>query len=282
VPLWVVTVGERLKQARQAALPKMSAAAFADEVNRRLPGTDFSRETIANMENNRRSVPEDVVRIASNLFRKPMAWFYEGVAAYEPLPPELDYPKVVSPDLSVPVRIAPVGKVEMRVAGTVPAGSDWGDPLQSEWTEFMDAKFGGHGRFLAKVRGDSCFPALLQGDMAVWEADESPRVGTLVLVEETDEYRVTVKELVLEPSGRLSLRAVNRDSDVPSLTQPWRVTAKLVGVERRQPGMPEITLYDPDGLTPAQLIPFSGYQVVKPESIPSTAHVGEPTLERAT
>lgn len=275
---YTVTLGDRLKQARMAVLPKVSGTAFAEELNRRLPGTRFTKAIVANYENNRTEVPEDVVRVAAVLFRRPFNWFYEGVLRVEP-PPDSD----ARPEFAPPVRISPLGKVPLKMAGTVPAGGAWGDPLESEFYELMDAKFDGPKRFVAKVRGDSCYPALQQGDLAVWEVDDLPRYGTIVLVESLPDYGVTVKELVGGADGRPTLRQVNPRADVPPLDRDWKITARLVGVERRQPGMPEITLYDPGGLTVRQLIPFANTQGLRQEDeqgVPSEEAFGTPGVRR--
>ena len=83
----------------------------------------------------------------------------------------------------------------IKYAGVVPCSSEWGDPLSSTETRPIDPKFAGRDRFLAKVVGDSCYPALQQGDLTVWETDNDPPYGVIVLAERTDDHACTVKEL---------------------------------------------------------------------------------------
>lgn len=141
----------------------------------------------------------------------------------------------------------------IKYAGTVPCSSDWGDPLSSSDSRPIDPKFAGKNRFLAKVVGDSCYPALQQGDLTVWETDNDPPYGVIVLAERNEDHACTVKELVYDDqAGRARLNPVNKRYEAPPDDGGWRVIARLVGVLRTTDG-PERTWYWPAGLRPRHL-----------------------------
>lgn len=145
--------------------------------------------------------------------------------------------------------------ITMRYAGEVPASSQWGDPLQSELPIEMEAKFDHAKRFVAKVVGDSCYPALHQGDLTVWHADPSPPYGLIVLAQRSSDQGCTVKQLAHDPRGsRPKLQPINPRYDSPEDGDGWSVIARLVAVVRRVDGM-ERTWYLPDGLRPRHLSP---------------------------
>lgn len=122
---------------------------------------------------------------------------------------------VVHHELLGPPKI-PVGfpLVQMRYAGEVPAG-DWGDPLASE--EFVvDDRYEHPKRFVARVVGDSCWPALRQGDLTVWHHDLNPQYGLIVLAQRKGDHACTVKQLVWDAEdSRPRLAPVNPDYDDP-------------------------------------------------------------------
>src|SRR5437764_828551 len=59
----------------------------------------------------------------------------------------------------------------IRYAGVVPCATEWGDPLSGDEFRPIDYKFAAKNRFLCRVEGDSCSPALMPGDLTVWEID---------------------------------------------------------------------------------------------------------------
>lgn len=191
-----------------------------------------------------------------------------AIAMYEtgsPVPPEV-ISTIVDTFKNIPP--APTGDVveflgdvtppdEVRTilyAGVVPCSTQWGDPLSSEERRPIELKFAGKNRFLCKVSGDSCYPALKQGDLTVWESDEDPADGVIVLAERLEDQACTVKMLDYdEVRGRHVLIPVNPNHQPPDDGEGWRVTARLVGVIRQRRG-PERTWYWPPGLRPDDLL----------------------------
>lgn len=133
----------------------------------------------------------------------------------------------------------------MVYAGIVPAG-EWGDPLASEEFVEVEVKFEHPKRFAATVVGDSCYPALQQGDMAIWHHDLNPPYGSIVLAQRKGDHGCTVKELAYS-EGRPMLLPVNPNLDCPPDGDGWGVIARLVGVIRKVDGM-ERTWYLDSGL----------------------------------
>lgn len=149
----------------------------------------------------------------------------------------------------------PVGfpTVRMPYAGVVPAG-DWGDPLDTEDFIEVEVKFERKGRFATRVVGDSCYPALKQGDIAIWESDPSPAYGLIVLAERKGDHGVTVKELDYDPvAGRPTLEPINDRHDAPPDGDGWSASARLVGLIRNIDGV-EQTWYLPVGLRKRHLV----------------------------
>jgi transcriptional regulator with XRE-family HTH domain len=191
-----------------------------------------------------------------------------AISAYEcdraPVPMEViaairtSFDRVPEPPLEgggvMPLGIPPVDATFAKIlyAGTVPCSKDWGDALAGNEERDIEVKFAGAGRFLASVRGDSCFPALQQGDLTVWQRDEAPPYGVIVLAERLDGRECTVKQLVRE-NGVTRLKPVNPDSSEPFAPEGWLPTARLVGVIWIDDG-PEATMYHPPGIQPKHLL----------------------------
>lgn len=55
------------------------------------------------MENGRRTIPDDVLRVAAHLFGKPLAWFTEGIAGVEPI----SVPATIA-ERRTPFRVEPI------------------------------------------------------------------------------------------------------------------------------------------------------------------------------
>ncbi|RYD70850.1 MAG: S24 family peptidase [Verrucomicrobiaceae bacterium] len=140
----------------------------------------------------------------------------------------------------------------MRYAGEVPA-SEWGEPLQSEIPIEMETKFDAEGRYVCRVVGDSCYPALIPGDLTVWQRDKNPAYGVIVIAEQRNGSACTVKRLAYDAdAGRSRLEPINPRYDSPSDGDGWDVIARLVGVVRNSDG-PERTWYWAPGLRPRHL-----------------------------
>lgn len=163
--------------------------------------------------------------------------------------PDVDKPFEVS-DPGFPVSFP---KVTMRYAGLVPASENWGDPLSSDLPWEVDAKFDHPKRFVCRVTGLSCFPALQQGDVTIWHVDPAPPVGKIVIAQRKGDHGCTVKELGQEAGGRNTLIPINKDSEPPPDGDGWGVIAMLVGIEYEEEDGTEMSLYRPKGISPKLL-----------------------------
>lgn len=144
---------------------------------------------------------------------------------------------------------------ELPYAGIVPCSGTWGDPLDGTESKPIDPDFTGPNRFICRVAGDSCWPALKPGDITVWEKDTSPAPGVIVLAQRMEDSACTVKELGWdEVRSRHVLIPVNPLYEAPPDGEGWQVAARLIGVVRTSEG-PKKTWLEPDGLQPKHLIP---------------------------
>ena len=156
---------------------------------------------------------------------------------------DLDRPRVA---LSHP-------SVSLPYAGDVPCAALWGDPLAAGDFIDVDSQFDHPARFAAKVVGDSCYPALLPGDVTIWHADKNPPYGMIVLAQRKGDHGCTVKVLQYdEQLGRPRLHPVNPASGEPEDGEGWGVIARLVGVLRNTDGLKRSWLLD-TGLRPKHM-----------------------------
>lgn len=200
----------------------------------------YERGTYKNWEYGLSNPPPDVVEKLNTLGLKPET--KGGVSSV--LLQDLDRPMI------------PVGfpLVKMRFAGNVPTSEDWGDPLSS--TEFieLDVKYEHQKRFVAKVVGTSCWPALQQGDITVWHHDNDPPYGLIVLAQRKEDHGCTVKQLVWDNAEkRPVLKPVNPDCASPQDGEGWGIVARLVAVIRKTDG-PERTWYLAEGIRADHLV----------------------------
>lgn len=142
--------------------------------------------------------------------------------------------------------------VRMRFAGLVPCSTEWGDPLESTEQIEVSAQFGGELRFAARVVGDSCYPALLPGDLAIWERDLNPPYGVIVLAQRQGDHGCTVKKLSHD-GQRPRLEPINRAYESPDDGEGWGVIARLVGVERSSEAPARTWFWEP-GIRPEHLL----------------------------
>lgn len=196
-----------------------------------------SRSTVNMMERGERTVrPEVIAAIMTEL-------------PDTPLPPTGDVVPTGSM-LSAPSAI----RWELPYAGTVPCSGDWGDPLEGTELRPVDPDFTGSGRYICRVAGMSCYPALMEGDMTIWEEDRDPAPGVIVLAQRTADSACTVKQLQWSDSNsRYTLVPVNREFEAPPDDDGWEVVARLVGVIRKVNGIKRTWLND-EGLRPSHLV----------------------------
>lgn len=233
-----MAIGDRIRDFRMAKRPKLTQEGLAEIVG-------IGRSRLAQYESGRTEPPRSILKeIAKALDTTVVELEDEQAPA----------PKVVEQSLGPRMAIEIREKVKLPYAGLVPADSDWGDPLESTDTYSVDAKFKGEGRFVCKVVGDSCYPYLKQGDMAVFQRDPGPSQGTIILAERQGDHACTVKLLDWDDHSRRStLKPLNEAYDAPSAAPGWQATAKLIGLEFIHEGV-EMTAYEEDGIRPRQLI----------------------------
>jgi transcriptional regulator with XRE-family HTH domain len=141
----------------------------------------------------------------------------------------------------------------IKYAGVVPCSTEWGDPLSGDDFRPIDYKFAAKNRFLCRVEGDSCSPALQPGDLTVWEIDGGPPYGVMVLAQREEDHCCTVKQyLGGDTLSEPVLRPLNKKHKSPKNDGGWRVVARLVGVIRED--KPERTWFWSPGITPEMLL----------------------------
>lgn len=151
-------------------------------------------------------------------------------------------------DLDRPKIPVGFGMTQMRFAGEVPCGADWGDPLASDEFIEVEVQFEHPRRFAAKVVGNSCYPALRPGDITIWHADMNPPYGLIVLAQRKGDHGVTVKQLEYdEKKARPELVPVNSQAGKPEDGEGWGVIGRLVAVLRNEDGL-RISYYMESGL----------------------------------
>lgn len=238
--------GDKIAIARDSMLPggwsqadlakALKAFAFQDLTEQQLTNR------IGNWETRAKNVPDFEIDCIAEATDIETSWFDDP----EPGPPKRrtfeapeapgDALPAVPADTSValdfPMFPVAFGMVAMRYAGVVPASSDWGDPLDSEIPIEMDAKYFKKNRFVCRVKGFSCYPALQQGDLTVWEVDKEAKAGSIVIAQRREDFGCTVKELIEDRlHGRFKLEPINSKYDSPPDGEGWDVIARLVGID---------------------------------------------------
>lgn len=229
------TPGYKLRAARQSHPERPSQYKVAEQFG-------IKRPTYSAWETGENTPPTSAIRRIAEAWGLPLAWFFDG----QDTPPPYGALPVES-TVDRPRTLASYSPLLIRFAGIVPAGSDWGDPLASEEMIEVDAKFESPKRFAAQVAGNSCWPALVQGDLTIWHSDEAPAPGLIVLAQNT-EGGCTVKELALDENGLMRLVPINTDTHPPPDGDGWKPIARLVGVIRDAGDGIERTWYNPRGL----------------------------------
>lgn len=145
------------------------------------------------------------------------------------------------------------GSRELPFAGDVPAG-EWGDPLESVERVAVWPEAYGERRFVARAVGESCYPAILQGDLLIFQSDKAPPYGKIVLAQREEDHGCTLKQLQFNRAEkRPVLRTVNPFVDDPDETGGWYAVARLIGLEREVDGA-TVRFFHPEGLTAKQLM----------------------------
>lgn len=109
--------------------------------------------------------------------------------------------------------------VKLPVLGIIRAGQ----PIccdqnnYGEW-EFADAKYGDGQHFMLRVQGDSMFPTIPDGSMAIIRIQDTAEKGQIVAFAMDGEY-ATLKRYYPQSNGTILLRADNPLADSYTITQ---------------------------------------------------------------
>lgn len=138
-------------------------------------------------------------------------------------------------------------RVPIPFLGSIAASAkvDWTDPFESEAMEYVPSEMAGRGRYCCRVASDSCYDLLWPGDIAVFQRQDVPRIGAIVMYRDRDR-RITIKQLkhdgtdyILHPLNA-KYEDVKADGDMVGV---------LVGIVREQ-GSRRVTVYDDHGIAP--------------------------------
>lgn len=239
-----LTIAEKLRKLRLHQPFEPSQEKFAQTLG-------ISRAALSKYENGS-PVPEHILQSIAVKVGVPLAWFVDGRDS--PIPDaKMPGRQPKEPDLSSPAILKPRPTLKLKYAGTVPAG-EWGDPLAGDEEIDIDVKLFDERRYVTTVTGSSCYPALLQGDIAIWQQDFNPSPGLIILAQRKGDHSCTVKQLILDREGNFKLRPLNPDFafDLEGF-EGWGAIARLVAVIRHFDGV-EITWHLPAGLRPRNLL----------------------------
>lgn len=163
---------------------------------------------------------------------------------------QANLPPAVLGDVS---RIQPRATVALPYVGELPGG-EWDSPSAVGVQEEVDPKYAGEQRFCAKIRGDSCWPALQQGDWCVFQGSYTPQYGMIVVAQRKGDHGATVKLLERDSAkGEPVLRALNPEHEDPT-AEGWGAVAYLVAVSWVSPSGSEASYFNPHGIRAKDLL----------------------------
>lgn len=214
--------GKKLQRARETRYPKVSQEAAAKAAG-------IKRSTYAAYEAGISEPPEAVVRSLAANWDIPLPWFYDGD---DTEPPKYSGGGFRTGEARTAYEEANAGKplfpvphdtVQIPMWPAVPAG-EWEAP--SETVDFydVDVRLYKRNRVACKIVGDSMHPYLQQGDVGVFELNEHPQVGLIVLARNGDS-EATVKQLSYNDSGYVLISL--RDGEEVHASK-WSVLGVLV------------------------------------------------------
>lgn len=209
------------------------------------------RARVANYENNRPSPPPEPLRHIAEALGISVSWFYDPDSSV----PIWKGVETETAGVSEFVNVSPIIKSRMIYAGETPCSTNWGDPLSGGDDIEIDARFAGRNRFVTRFVNDSCYPALKEGDLGIWQLDNRPPFGTIILAQRKGDHACTAKLLAIDNvSLTPKLLPINTQTEPPSNGDGWGAIARLVGVIRDEDGL-EQTWLRSSGLRPKDLIP---------------------------
>jgi transcriptional regulator with XRE-family HTH domain len=219
---FMLSKGSKVRRARESQSPPWSQYDLEEK-------SGVSRSKISQWEIDRTEPKESDLRKVAKALGIAEEWFYDGLDNAVPLPSESK--KQPEPLLSDPMGVFSYGYRNLRYAGVVPCG-EWGDPLDSEEMIPISAELEHPKRYAATVAGDSCYPALRQGDLTIWHYDLAPASGLIVLAQRKGDHGCTVKQLRINDLGEPHLVPINPKYEEPTNGDGWGTIARLVAVIR--------------------------------------------------
>lgn len=213
-------MGERLRALRTKL--RLTQAKMAAQF-------DVDRETYKNWEYGAANLPKKFHALLTRLEAG-------GLAAFEPT--DLRKPLFPVPHLLVPIPRGPA----------VPC-SDWSDPLEADYNDFTEVDpymAEGKGRFACEIVGDSMYDLLWPGDLAIWQSEPHPKIGTVVIAR-TKLNEVTAAQLKHNGTDFVLHKLNSKYEDATA--DHWEAIGFLVGIIRVE-GSKRVTAYDPNGIRP--------------------------------
>lgn len=138
--------------------------------------------------------------------------------------------------------------VSMIPRGPAVPCSDWSDPLDTDYNEYVevDSFMAGKGRFSCEIVGDSMYDLLWPGDICIWQQSQNPKLGTVVIAVNRDK-QATCAQLKHDGQQFILHKLNPRYPDAES--DHWESVGFLVGIIRVQ-GTKRVTVFDPQGIRP--------------------------------
>jgi SOS-response transcriptional repressor LexA len=209
-----VDPAEKLKTARDVLEPKLTQAELGERIG-------IKPNIVRNWEMGRTALPKAQAMRIAEVYDIDWRWFFDSE---DSLPKQLTNP--AGSDMSnVGKPMFPVSHdtVQIPMWPAVPAG-DWEAP--SETIDFydVDVRLFKRNRVACKIVGDSMHPYLQQGDIGVFELNEHPQIGLIVLARNGD-AEATVKQLSYNESGYVLISL--RDGEEVHASK-WSVLGFLV------------------------------------------------------
>ncbi len=201
-----------------------------------VPYTGRTRTTISMYESGDRNVPTEVIN--------------RLVAAFPDAPPPPSAYEDGDPSETAAVRET-VRVYELPYEGVLPSsGASQPEPEMKP----IDARFTGEDRFIRRIAGLSAYPALREGDVAVWKRDPEPNYGVIVLAQRESD-RAQVARLYAFDDQRQEAVCLPLNPETPATPEgeAWKPIARLIGLIRQSDGPERTWLWEP-GLRPEHIL----------------------------
>lgn len=231
----MVTVGDKVRKAREGQVPPWSQYDLAEKLN-------FGRGKIAMWESGKTLHPKQVdIQKTADLFGIPVEWFYDGKPGDPPKPePEPSNATVVSDPkliegfaMTVAVRTWGTANaaliadeectfVELDVPHEIPAGFLIGGARNLEKHDLLI------------VGGRSMSPRIEPGDRVLFFQDQTPRRNTIVFAQDP-EGRVLIKAL-RDVANKWQLHSIATDGAKIEDTTGWKICGYAIAILGDEPG----------------------------------------------